>query len=209
MVFSHKKFNRGEPKKCRDMRSIVKRPPPASTVFTSSPFDAAGKVEVGAAPNAGGVMADHLLLSNRLGMYHNNPSMRSDGRFVFNTTGEGANLGYSSEPNHHYNGFESTLMDQSQMLGYIMMESAAAPHTSKVFYASSAAEAAASLQANQDYNMTLRQPNPVLSKSADQEVIMASLIMDEHPTLDAWQALQLAKRRLNGTSASFTRLSPW
>ena len=67
------------------MRSIVKRPPLASTAFTSS-LDA-GKVEVGAAPNAGGVMAIHLL--NHQGIYHSN-RIRSDGSFFFNAvTGEG------------------------------------------------------------------------------------------------------------------------
>lgn len=208
MVFSHKNFIRGDPKKCRDMRSIVKRPPLSSTTSTSSPFDAR-KVQVGAAPNAGGIMADHLLMSNRQAFFHSiNPSMMSDGRFVFKATGEGANLGYSPQPNHHYNGFESMLINPSQRLGYNRMGSAAT-NTIKALYASSTAETAAALQTNQDYSATLNQPNSVVCTSADQEVIMASLIMDEHPTLDAWQALQLAKRRLNGTSAGMMRLSPW
>mmetsp|Transcript_11516 Transcript_11516/g.17602 ORF Transcript_11516/g.17602 Transcript_11516/m.17602 type:complete len:250 (-) Transcript_11516:231-980(-) len=213
MIFFNKKFIRGDAKKCLDMRSTVKRPPLASTVIASSPpnrCQSYGNVEVGAAQNAGGVMASHLLLNNRQGIYNSNASMWSEGRFVFNTTvGGGANLGYSPQPNRHYNAFESMLINQSQRLSYNIMMGSADTNTNKVSHASSAAEAAAALHANQDYNITLSQPNSVVSMRGNQEVIMASLIMDEYPSLDARQALQVAKGCLNGTSTSITRRSPW
>ena len=74
--------------------------------------------------------------------------------------------------------------------------------------------AVGSLQANQDYSAsgtTGSQPIAAgLSNSgrSAEEVKLAALIMKEDPTIDAWQALQLAKRHLNGTSTMRHMMRP-
>ncbi len=74
--------------------------------------------------------------------------------------------------------------------------------------------AVGSLQANQGYSAsgtTVSQPIAIgLSNSgrSAEEVNLAALIMKEDPTIDAWQALQLAKRHLNGTSSMSHMMRP-
>jgi hypothetical protein len=60
---------------------------------------------------------------------------------------------------------------------------------------------AADINAAAGQSSAVMSMNSILSPSAKEEIMMASLILKEHPALDNWQALQLAKRRLNGTSA--------
>ena len=74
--------------------------------------------------------------------------------------------------------------------------------------------AVGSLQANQDYSAlgtTVSQPVAAgLSNSgrSAEEVKLAALIMKEDPTIDAWQALQLTKRHLNGTTTISNMMRP-
>ncbi len=66
-----------------------------------------------------------------------------------------------------------------------------------------AASMDAALHANQVHSdvVTVRQPIVDISTGRPaEEVNLAALIMNEDPTIDAYGALQLAKRHLNGTS---------
>ena len=71
-----------------------------------------------------------------------------------------------------------------------------------------------SLQANQDYSASgtiVSQPVAAgLSNSgrSAEEVKLAALIMKEDATINSWQALQLAKRHLNGTSTMSNMMRP-
>ena len=62
----HKHFTRGDKKKCLQMRSIVKKPSAVSIMGISNHQ-----------PNAGDVMASHLLQSNRQALYYSDARMLS------------------------------------------------------------------------------------------------------------------------------------
>lgn len=66
------------------------------------------------------------------------------------------------------------------------------------------AAVAGSLQANQGYSAAGTASRFIAgrnnSERSAEEVNLAALIMNEDPTIDSWQALQLAKRHLNNTS---------
>jgi hypothetical protein len=222
MIFFHANFSRGDKKKCLTMRSIVKKPS-AVTIMglsNSSSNRSQSYGRVGAFPNAGDIMAEHLLQSNRQAMYHSDSSMTLSGmgygESAFNMqigTNPGLPMTYGlvmqkqmPQSNSLNSGLDfMNLRPRYHMMGLAMNsnEVQGSPASSATFHA------------NQDYNAAVSQPSAAMNMSstlppsAKEEIIMASRILKEHPTLDNWQALQLAKRRLNGTSASITRQSLW
>jgi len=66
MKFFHKKFTRGDTEKCLVMRSTVKTP---TAVSIRSISNHSNRNQLGTAPNAGDVMASHLLRTNRQATY--------------------------------------------------------------------------------------------------------------------------------------------
>lgn len=208
MIFFHSKFSRGDKKKCLAMRSIVKKPSTVSIMGISHPPPNIRQAYggVGAFPNAGDTMFKHLLQSNQLAMYHSDSSMLSGvgyGRFAFNME-RGANPGVSTTA--------PGLVMQRQMLqsdalnsGSELMHQKPRCNMMSLAFNNIAVQGYTAMAA--DFNAAAGQSsavmsmNSILSPSAKEEIMMASLILKEHPALDNWQALQLAKRRLNGTSA--------
>jgi hypothetical protein len=217
MIFMHKHFLRGDKKKCLAMRSTVnvKKPSAASIVgLHASSNRWLGYRDVGAVPNAGDGMAERLLQSNRQAGYGGDASMLSNvgyGGATYNMLGGRA---------MNYPGMQTQMM-QMQMpqynnlhngLDWIMPGQA----NNRGVVARSSGAAAAIPHANQGYSaaVTVSQPSAGIRNiggmppDAAGEVNLASLIMNEDPTIDAWQALQLAKMRLHGNSSTSYQRRP-
>lgn len=208
MIFMHKHFTRGDKKKCLAMRSTVnvKKPSAASMVAMNASSNRwLGYRDVGAVPHAGDVMAESLFQSNSQAIYGSDASVLSNVGYegaIYNMLGGRANPGLS---------MSYGLGMQMQMPQYNNLHNGldwVIPGNNRFVEAQrSPGAAAAVLHSIQGYGaaVTVRQPNAGISDigglppDAAEEVNLASLIMNEDPTIDAWQALQLAKMRLNGT----------
>ncbi len=91
MKFFHKKFTRGDTKKCLVMRSTVKTPTAVSIMSLSNHFN---RNQLGTAPNAGDVMASHLLRSNREATYTSYSSDANANANMLSGMGMGMGMGY-------------------------------------------------------------------------------------------------------------------
>ncbi len=211
MIFKHKHFTRGDKKKCLAMRSTVKmKNPPARSVVAPNASSSNRQQEYrdyrlpnpNPNLNAGDVVSNHVLQSNHH-TYGGDHSIL--GNLVhggsYNTLHGTANPGLSMDyrlsmqmqlPHSNYlnNGLNWTVPG----LGYNRSDEVT--HRPSV-----TASMAASFHANLGYNTTLTACQSIAS-IRNMEVNLAALIMNEDPTIDSWTALQLAKRRLNGESAT-------
>ena len=159
-------------------------------------------------PNAGDVVSNHFLQSNRH-IYGGDNSILSnlDHGGTYNmldrrvNPGLPMNYGLSMQmqlPHSNYlnNGLNWTVPGP----GLVYNNNRSGEVTQRP---SVTASMVAALQANQSHSTanTVGQPSAAIGnigRSAE-EVNLAASIMNEDPTIDAWGALQLAKRQLNGT----------
>lgn len=206
MIFMHKHFVRGDKKKCLAMRSIVnvKKPSAAASIVTMNRGQ--GYRDVGTIPTAGDVMVDHLLQSNRQRIHSGDASMFSNvgyGGAANNMLGGRANPGLSM---NYGIGMQMQMPQSNYLLPNRIdqiMSSLANNRREVAQRSSAAATVAAVLHANQGYSAPVSRSSAGssniggLSPHAVEEVNLASLIMTEDPTLDAWEALQLAKMCLS------------
>mmetsp|Transcript_4104 Transcript_4104/g.7040 ORF Transcript_4104/g.7040 Transcript_4104/m.7040 type:complete len:252 (+) Transcript_4104:638-1393(+) len=210
MTFMHKHFTRGDKKKCLAMHSVVnaKKPPAASIVAThASSNRRQGPRDLDRLPHAVDA-ANHLLQSNR--------QIYSGGNSILSNVDQGGTynmldrrvspglsmnygLGMQMRMPHSNNYLNNNVLDWT-IPGLVNNRSQVAQRPSLT------ATVAAALHANQGYStaVPVSQPSAGISNIGRpaEEVNLAALIMNEDPTIDAWQALQLAKRRLNGTLTS-------
>ncbi len=216
MIFKHKHFTRGDKKKCLAMHSIVnvKKPPaPSMIAMNASSNRQRGYTNPNILPNpnpsAGEVVSNHVLQSNRH-IYGGDNSILTnlDHGGTYNMLDRRVNPGLPMNyglgmqmqlphPNYLNNGLNLTVPGP----GLVYNRSEVVTQRPSV-----AASMAASLHASQGHSTanTIRQPSAAMGnigRSAE-EVNLAALIMKEDPTIDAWGALQLAKRHLNGTPAT-------
>jgi hypothetical protein len=188
----------------------------SAAVTVSQPT--AGISNIGGLP--GDVMAERLLQSNRQAGYGGDAAMLSNvdyGGATYNMLGGRANPGLSM----NYPGMQTQMM-QMQMpqynnlhnrLDWIMPGQA---NNRSVVAQRSYRAAAAVPHANQGYSaaVTVSQPSAGISNigglppDSAGEVNLALLIMNEDPTIDAWQALQLAKMFLDGNSSTSYQRRP-
>ena len=201
MIFMHKHFTRGDKRKCLAMRSIVNvKKPQASSIV---PMNIASKRRQDYRDSSssrlsyGGDVANYLSQLGNSQLYGGHDS-------IFRSS-----LGHGGGTHNMLNGAINSGLPMSY--GLLSTQQMQMPHSN---YLSNAAglnfpvqwpSTVGSLQPNQDYTTsgtTGTQPVSVgLSNSgrSAEEVKLAAFIMKEDPTIDAWQALQLAKRHLNGT----------
>ena len=225
MIFMHTHFIRGDKKKCLAIRSIVKKPPAsasaASTRGKSVPSvrlqrygDAAPS---GVVPAPGEVIANELLRSNHQAMYGHGASMLSSLGSAYNMLGA-ANLGGLPTMNHGLGtllpqpNFFNSGFDLMQPQRYLMGLDNTSSGLGQGQGSSAAAAAAAALHINHSYSGVsgsqqmsaagISSSINSLPPDSIEEVNLASKIMNDNPTVDAWQALQMAKRRLNETRSS-------
>mmetsp|Transcript_11705 Transcript_11705/g.16785 ORF Transcript_11705/g.16785 Transcript_11705/m.16785 type:complete len:267 (-) Transcript_11705:181-981(-) len=212
MIFKHKHFTRGDKKKCLAMHSIVnaKKPSAPSIVAMSvssnrqqgyrNPF-----ILPNPNPNAGDVVSNHFLQSNRhiyggVNSILNYPDNGGTYNMLDRRVNPGLPMNYGlsmqmqlPHPNYLNNGLNWTVPGSG--LVYNRSEVTQRPSVT--------ASMVEALHANQGHSTanTVRQPSAAIGnigRSAE-EVNLAASIMNEDPTIDAWGALQLAKRHLNGT----------
>mmetsp|Transcript_11708 Transcript_11708/g.16792 ORF Transcript_11708/g.16792 Transcript_11708/m.16792 type:complete len:250 (-) Transcript_11708:177-926(-) len=217
MIFKHKHFTRGDKKKCLAMRSIVdvKKPPASSVVAINISSnrrqehrDHSRLPIPNLNPNGGDIVSNHVRQSNRH-IYGGSNNIWSNLCHVGNynmldrrvNPGLPMNYGLSMQmqlphPNYLNNGLNWTVPGSG--LVYNRSEVTQRPSVT--------ASMVEALHANQGHSTanTVRQPSAAIGnigRSAE-EVNLAASIMNEDPTIDAWGALQLAKRHLNGTPAT-------
>lgn len=217
MIFKHKHFTRGDKKKCLAMRSIVnvKKPPASSVVAMNVSSNRRQGYRDHGLPNpnpyAGDVVSNHHLQSNRHIHGGDNSTLSNLGHGgTHNMLGRRVNPGLPMNyglsmqmqlphSNYLHNGLNWTVPVPVPGLVHNRSEVTQRP--------SITASMVAALHANQGHSTanTVSQPSAGLrnyiGRSAE-EVNLAALIMNEDPTIDAWGALQLAKRHLNGTPAT-------
>ena len=194
MIFMHKHFTRGDKKKCLAMRSIVNvKKPQASSIVTMN-ISSKRRQEYGDSSRLsyGGDVANYLPQHGNSQIYGGHDSILRSSlghggtHNMLNGTVNPGLIGLSMQPTHMP---RSYYLSNAGLNWTAQWPSAVGP-----------------LQANQDYTAsgtTVSQPIAAgLSNSgrSAEEVKLAALIMKEDPTIDAWQALQLAKRHLNGTT---------
>jgi hypothetical protein len=206
MIFMHKHFTRGDKKKCLTMHSIVNaKKPPASSIVAMNVSSNRRRDNI-RVPNAGDT-ANHLLQNNRHAIYGGDNSFLSysgqggtynmlDGRV---NPGLSMTYGLSMQMYMPHSNYLNNVSNWT-IPGLANNRSQVAQRPSLT------ATVAAALHANQGYStaVPVSQPSAGISNIGRpaEEVNLAALIMNEDPTIDAWQALQLAKRRLNGTLTS-------
>ncbi len=218
MIFKHKHFTRGDKKKCLAMRSIVnvkKKPPARSAVATNASSNRRqGYSDYSLPiphPNAGDIVESNRILpsSHTYGGDHNifgNLGHSGNYNMLDRTVNPGLPMNYGlgmqmQLPHSNYlnNGLNWTVPGYNNRSEPIQRPSVTA-------------SMAASFHANQGYNTagTVSQPIAAIRNigRSSEEVDLAALIMNQDPTIDAWTALQLAKRRLNGTSATNDQARP-
>ena len=211
MIFKHKHFTRGDKKKCLAMRSIVnvKKPPPPASSVVSINVSSNRRQEYrdqSRLPNlnAGDIVSNHVHLSNRHIYGGNNSTWRhlchgGNYNMLDRRVNPGLPMNYGlgiQMQLPHSNYFNNGLNWSVPGSVYNRSEVAQNP------FVTAAMEAA--LHSNQVHSdaVTARQPIVAIRNIGRpaEEVNLAALIMNEDPTIDAWGALQLAKRHLNGTS---------
>mmetsp|Transcript_11613 Transcript_11613/g.23274 ORF Transcript_11613/g.23274 Transcript_11613/m.23274 type:complete len:382 (+) Transcript_11613:115-1260(+) len=206
MTFMHKHFTRGDKKKCLTMHSIVNaKKPPASSIVAMNVSSNRRRDNI-RVPNAGDT-ANHLLQNNRHAIYGGDNSFLSysgqggtynmlDGRV---NPGLSMTHGLSMQMHMPHSNYLNNVSNWT-IPGLANNRSQVAQRPSLT------ATVAAALHANQGYStaVPVSQPSAGISNIGRpaEEVNLAALIMNEDPTIDAWQALQLAKRRLNGALTS-------
>jgi hypothetical protein len=171
----HTHFHRGDKQKCLAMRSIVKKPlASASAAFIKSRGGSSSNIRQGYG-EVGTTGFNILGEANHLGLQMN------------------SSLGMQMQmPQSNFvNSGGLDLMQRRQRYITHMLT-----HPASLAVA---AAAAAALHANQDYSAVI-QPcagssniGSLLPESSFEEVKLASIIMKQNPTLNAWQALQMAK----------------
>ena len=206
MIFMHKHFTRGDKRKCLAMRSIVNvKKPQASSIV---PMNISSKRRQEYRDNSrlsyGGDVANYLPQHGDSQIYGGHDSILR------------SSLGHGGTHNM-LNGAINPGLPTSY--GLSMQQATHLPHSHylgnvglnwNVQWPSTIG----SLQANQDYTAsgtTGSQPIAAglsYSGRSAEEVKLAALIMKEDPTIDAWQALQLAKRHLNGTTTISNMMRP-
>ena len=211
MIFKNKHFTRGDKKKCLAMRSIVNVKKPPASSFAVIKVSSNRRQEYrdhsrlpNPNPNAGDIVSNHVRQSNRriYGGYNSIwGSLDHDGNYNI--------LDRRVNPGLPINYVQSTQMQlpHSNYLNLSNVLNWSVPTDPGSLYNRSevtqnpfvTASMEAALHANQVHSdvVTVRQTN--IGRRAE-EVNLAALIMNEDPTIDPWRALQLAKRRLNGTS---------
>ncbi len=216
MIFKHRHFTRGDKKKCLAMQSIVNvKNPPASSVVAMivSSNRLQGYSDDRRLPNpnpyAGDVVSNHHLQSNRHIHGGNNSILSNLGNGgTYNMLGRRVNPGLPMNyglsmqmqlphSNYLHNGLNWTVPVPVPGLVHNRSEVTQRPSIT-------ASMVAALLHANQGHSTanTVSQPSAGLRNNigrSAEEVNLAALIMNEDPTIDAWGALQLAKRHLNDT----------
>jgi len=206
MTFMHKHFTRGDKKKCLTMHSIVNaKKPPASSIVAMNVSSNRRRDNI-RVPNAGDT-ANHLLQNNRHAIYGGDNSFLSysgqggtynmlDGRV---NPGLSMTHGLSMQMHMPHSNYLNNVSNWT-IPGLANNRSQVAQRPSVT------AAVAAAFHSNQDHSaaVTVSQPSAGISNIGRpaEEVNLAALIMNEDPTIDAWQALQLAKRRLNGALTS-------
>ena len=205
MIFMHKHFTRGEKRKCLAMRSIVNvKKPQASSIVTMN-ISSKRRQEYGDSSRLsyGGDVANYLPQHGNSQIYggHDSILRSSLGHGGTHNMLNGA-INPGLPMNYGLSMQQTPYMPRSNYLGNGLDWTVQWPST------------VGSLQANQDYSASgtiVSQPVAAgLSNSgrSAEEVKLAALIMKEDPTIDAWQALQLAKRHLNGTSTMSNMMRP-
>jgi hypothetical protein len=204
MIFMHKHFTRGDKRKCLAMRSIVnvKKPQASSIVTLNVSSKRRQDYRDSSRLTYGGDVANYLPQHGNSQIYGGHDSI------LRSSLGNGGT-------HNMLNG----AINPGLPISYGLL-STQQTHMPRSNYLSNGLDwtvqwpsAVGSLQANQDYSAsgpTVSQPIAAgLSNSGrSEEVNLAALIMMEDPTIDAWQALQLAKRHLNGTSTISNMMRP-
>ncbi len=213
LIFKHKHFTRGDKKKCLAMHSIVniKKPSAPSIIANISQNRRQGYSRL-PNPNAGGVcVSNHLLQSNRH-IYGGDNSIVSNlgnggtynmlDRRVSPSLSMNHGLRMQMQlPHSNYLNLNNGLNWTVPVTGLVQNRSDAQRPS-----ATDSMIMIAALYPNQGHSnaFIVSQPNAGLRNIGRpaEEVNLAALIMNEDPTIDAWRALQLAKRHLNGTLAT-------
>ena len=207
MIFMHKHFTRGDKKKCLAMRSIVNvKKPQASSIVTMNISSKRRQADYrdNSRLSFRGEVANYLPQHGNSQIYGGHDSI------IRSSLGHGGThnmLNGAINPglpmSYGLSMQQTPYLPRSNYLGNVGLN-----------WTAQWPSAVGSLQANQDYSAlgtTVSQPIAAgLSNSgrSAEEVKLAALIMKEDPTIDAWQALQLAKRHLNGTSTMSHMMRP-
>eukprot|EP00984_Skeletonema_dohrnii_P031912 scaffold25055_cov104-Skeletonema_dohrnii-CCMP3373.AAC.2 len=203
MIFMHKHFTRGDKKKCLTMHSIVNAKKPPSSSIVAMNVSSNRRRDISRVPNAGDT-ANHLLQNNRHAIYGGDNSFLSNSgqggtyNMLHGRVNPGLPMTYGLSMQMH--------MPHSNYLNNVSNWTipGLANNRSQVTQRPSLTATVAALHTNQGYSTAAPVSHPSAGISnigrPSEEVNLAALIMNDDPTIDAWQALQLAKRRLNGTS---------
>ena len=194
----HKHFTRGDKRKCLAMRSIVNvKKPQASSIVTMN-VSSKRRQEYRDSSRLSYAYGEDV--ANYLPQHGNSQIYGGHDSIFRSSLGNGGT----------HNMLNGTVNPGLPMSYGLSMQQT--PYMPRSNYLSNGLDwtlqwpsAVGSLQANQDYSASgtiVSQPIAAgLSNSgrSAEEVNLAAFIMKEDPTIDAWQALQLAKRHLNGT----------
>ncbi len=190
------------------MHSIVNTKKPSAPSIVAMHFSPYRRLEQGYSgrlpnPNAGDV-ANHLLQRRIYGGENSILSNLAHGGaydMLDRRVDPGLSMNYGlgmqmqlPHSNHLNNGMNWTAPGLIQSRSEMIQQPSVSPSMVATFHANQGHSTAA----------TVSQPSAGLRNMgrSGEEVNLAALIMKEDPTIDAWTALQLAKRHLNGTPSA-------
>lgn len=222
MIFMHPNFIRGDKERCLAMRSKVKKPSaPAAASITGTNSASNKRQKYGehfsSINDPVGVIPHELLWIRNLSAMYGGGLGYGGSPYDYNSLGAANHPGFLPamdygvgslmwQPNPYSSG---VLMQPRQ--GYNMIGSINNSNSSILGQGPFAAAAIATANANQDCNDASTQQQSTtgdisnscrLPPNNNEEVELASIIMSTNPTLDARQALHMAKNILSSSSTA-------